>query len=92
MSYGAKARFLGRHSLRAARVLWQSNSFALLSIWGMVLLIALSSGGIIFFKWAGCFKLGGAGFMGSVVIGQGAVASKMPPNKHLHRTLKARRL
>jgi hypothetical protein len=42
------------------------------------LLLALSSGGIIFLKWAGYFKLGGAGFMGPVVVGQGAVAIKGP--------------
>jgi hypothetical protein len=66
---------LGSHSLRAARVLWQPNSFAQLSIWGQVLLLTWSSGGIIFLKWTGCFKVGVAGFMGPVVVGQGAVAS-----------------
>jgi hypothetical protein len=72
------ARFLGSHSLRVSRVLWPPNSFALFRSRVKVLLLALSSGGIIFFKWAGYFKLGGAGFMGQIVVGQGAVAVKGP--------------
>jgi hypothetical protein len=49
------------------------------------LLLALSLGGIIFFKWAGYFKVGGAGFMGPVVVGQGAVAVKGPAQQALAR-------
>jgi hypothetical protein len=56
-----------------------------LSSLGQVLLLALSSGGIIFFKWASCFKLGVAGFMGQVVIGQGAVAVKGPAQQAVAR-------
>jgi hypothetical protein len=42
------------------------------------LLLALSLGGIIFIKWAGCLKAGVVGFMGPVVVGQGAVAVQGP--------------
>ncbi len=83
--YGANARFLGRHSLRAARVLWPPNSFARLSIRSQVLLLALSLGGIIFLKWAGCLKAGVVGFMGPVVVGQGAVAVKGPAQQAVAR-------